>query len=193
MKDLMPLAQILLEPMIKPEDIIKIGKFQKTHALKGELNMISDIDSDYFLEGHPVIIEYEGILVPYYIENIRTKGSTSFLVKIGGVDNEQDASKFVNKEVAILKKDAEEWLDDSLIDSNDLKGYKVIDTSSDIELGEIERIDDSTSNLLFIVKEENGEEIFVPANEDFIIEIDEENKIIKMNLPEGLVGLNKKE
>ena len=176
--------------MIKPEEIIKIGKFQKTHALKGELNMISDIDGEYFLEGHPLIMEYDGILVPYYVESLRPKGSTSYLVKISGIDNEEEAAQFVNKEIYILKKNAEEWIGEELIDSNSLEGYKIIDVNSNAELGEIERIDDSTSNVLFIVKNRNEEEIFIPANEDFLIEIDDENRIIKMDLPEGLIELN---
>ena len=179
--------------MILPEDIIAIGKFQKTHALKGELNMISDIDPEYFIEGNPIILDDDGILVPYYIESVRPKGSTSYLVKLKGINSEEEASQFVNKEISVLKRDAEEWLDDELVDTNNLKGFRILDSETRKEIGVLENIDDSTSNLLFIVKEENGNEIFIPANEDFITEIDEEEKIIRMNLPDGLIDLNKKE
>lgn len=178
--------------MIKKEEIIKIGKFQKTHALKGELNMISNIDSDYFSEGNPLIIEYDGILVPYYAETIRPKGSSSYLIKISGIDSEDEAAQFVNKEIYILKKDAEDWLQEELIDSNELEGYKIIDSSSNEIVGIVDRVDDTTANLLFIVSTQNGEEIFIPANEDFVVDIDDENKIIIMNLPQGLIDLNKK-
>lgn len=179
--------------MINAEEIIKVGKFQKTHALKGELNMISDIDPDYYLEGNPMIIEYDGILVPYYVETVRQKGSSSYLVKISGIDSEEAAGEFVNKEIAILKKDAEHWLGDEIIDSNELSGFSIFDSETGEEIGVVENIDDTTVNLLFIVKGNNGEEIFIPANEDFITEIDEGNKIIKMILPEGLINLNKKD
>lgn len=178
--------------MIKKEEVIKIGKFQKTHALKGELNMISDIDMEYFKDGHPLIIESDGILVPYYLESIRPKGSSSYLVKICGIENEEEASQFVNEEINILKKDAEEWLEEEILDSNELIGYRIFDEESG-EIGILERVDDSTANLLFIVKDANDEEIFLPANEDFIMEIDEDKRIIIMNLPEGLIKLNKKE
>lgn len=179
--------------MIREEEIIIIGKFQKTHALKGELNMISDIDPEYFTEGHPLILNYDGILVPYYIETIRPKGSTSFLVKLKGVNNEEEASFFVNKEIGILKKDAESWLDTDLLDSNQLQGFKIINEDKKEEIGIIDSVDSSTANLLFIVKQKNGEEILLPANEDLITEIDLENKLITMILPEGIIGLNKKE
>lgn len=178
--------------MILKEDLIKVGKFQKTHALKGELNMISDIDSEYFEEGNPMIVEYEGIPVPYYVESIRKKGSTSYLVKLEGVETEETASTFVNKEIMILKKDAEEWLGEEIYESDALTGYQVIDSDSKVKIGEIVDVDYSTANLLFIVENEEGDEIMVPANEDLILKIDDEAKSIIMKLPDGLINLNLK-
>ena len=178
--------------MIREEDVIKIGKFQKTHALKGELNMILDIDSEYFLDGNPMIIEDDGILVPYYVETIRQKGATSFLVKIDGINSESEANSFVNKDIYILKNDAEEWLEEEILDSHELTGYTIIDTLSGEKLGVIDDIDDSTVNLLFIIKGDDNELIYIPANEDFIAEINDKDKYIRMHLPEGLIELNKK-
>ena len=56
------------------------------------------------------------------------------------------------------------------------------------ELGEITDIDESTINTLFVI-DNDGEEILVPAQEEFIIGIDQENREILFNLPEGLVTL----
>lgn len=176
--------------MIREEDIIKIGKFQKTHALKGELNMISDVDPQYFVEGNPLIIRYDGILVPFYVDTVRPKGSVSYLVKLQGVNSEEEASEFVNHEIYMLKRDSEQWLEEEYIDSDSLIGYKVIDISTGNELGTVEGIDDSTANILFIVKSSDGEEIYIPANDDFITDIDDEFKLIRMSLPEGLLEIN---
>ena len=178
--------------MIKEDDIIIIGKFHKTHALKGELNMISDIDPDFFLEGNPVIVEYDGILVPYYIETLRPKGSTSYLVKLDGINSEEEAGKFVNKEIGVLKKEAEDWLGEEIIESSDIIGFKIVDIDEKKDIGTIVDIEDTTQNHLFILKNHEGEEIFIPANEDLIKEINEEEKLIYMNIPEGLVDINKK-
>ena len=179
--------------MIRKEDIVTVGKFQKTHALKGELNMISDIDSEYFMEGNPLIVENDGILVPFYVESIRPKGTTSYLVKLEGVNSEEEASIFVNNEISILKKDAEEWLDDTFEDIGELISYSVIEDKTGVEIGRVERIDDSTSNILLILTDKDDEQIYIPFNEDLIVEIDDENQVIKMNLPEGLVDLNTKQ
>lgn len=179
--------------MITRDELYPAGKFQRTHALKGELNMILDLDPEYFLEGNPLIVDYDGIYVPYYIESIRKKGATSFLVKIQGVDSEAEASSFVNKEVFINKNNAEEWLEEELIEQDALVGYKVIDKSSGKEIGEIETVDDTTANLLFIIQTNEGDEIIIPANEDFISHIDDEKKTIEMLLPDGLLDINIKD
>ena len=178
--------------MILAQNLIAIGKFQKTHALKGELNMISEIDPEFFLEGYPLIVNYDGILVPYFAESVRTKGSTSYLIKIEGVDTEEEASQFINKDIFIQKKDSYEWFGEEIQNSEDLIGYKLIDSETYNELGTIVNIDDSTSNILFIVASEEGEEIMLPANEELITEIDNDSKKIIMMIPDGLLDLNRK-
>ena len=45
--------------MIEVNDIVAIGKFQKTHALKGELNAILEIDSEFLEEGNAIIAIHE--------------------------------------------------------------------------------------------------------------------------------------
>lgn len=177
--------------MIKKEELISVGKFQKTHALKGELNMISDIDPDYYAGGNPMIVDYDGIFVPYFVESVRPKGSTSYLVKIKGVDSEAEASNFVNKEIYMLKKDAEDWIDEIIEERDALIGYIVVDSTTGTQLGEIEDVEDSTSNVLLIVKNKDGEELYIPFNEDFIVNMDEDNGIIEMDLPSGLLDINK--
>lgn len=175
--------------MILTSDIRQIGKFQKTHALKGELNMITELDPEYFIEGNPLIVESDGINVPYFVESIRPKGTSSHLVKLQGINSEQEASKFVNKDIYILKKDAEDWIDE-LEEENDLTGYKIIDNQNGNEIGIIEGEINISDNYLFIVKTLKEEEILIPDNDDFIIEIDPETQIIKMELPDGLLDLN---
>ena len=40
-----------------------------------------------------------------------------------------------------------------------------------------------------MVEQEDGEELLVPAQEDFIVEINQEKKLITVELPEGLLNL----
>ena len=59
-------------------------------------------------------------------------------------------------------------------------------------LGMLDHIDDSTINALMVVETPDGNEIYIPYNEDFIDSIDDEKKIIYTSLPAGLVDLNDK-
>ena len=178
--------------MIEHSNISAIGKFQKTHALKGELNAILDIDSIFLEEGNAAIVEIDGILVPFYTASVRPKGSTSFLIRLDGIDTEGEAKNFVNKIIYALKSELASFLDvdeSEITDDEDLIGYQIFDIESNEPIGRITGIDSSTSNLLFIVESADGEEIFVPAADEFIISIDDDKKLIEMNLPSGLIDL----
>lgn len=59
-------------------------------------------------------------------------------------------------------------------------------------IGVVSRVDSSTENLLFVVDTPEGDEVFIPVVDDFIQEINDEDKVIKMSLPDGLIDLNKK-
>ena len=66
-------------------------------------------------------------------------------------------------------------------------GYQLIDKTLG-PIGEIVDINDLTENVLFIV-EHDGEEIMIPAADDLILDIDDENETILMDLPQGLVNM----
>ena len=57
------------------------------------------------------------------------------------------------------------------------------------ELGEVVEVDTATVNTLFVVEQEDGEELLIPAQEEFIVEINQEKKLITVELPEGLLNL----
>lgn len=178
--------------MITEKEIVEIGKFQKTHALKGELNAILDIEPDY-AENNPLIVDIDGIYVPFYTESIRPKGKTSYLIKLKGIDNVDAAAELVNNIIYGLRKDLLGYFDSSeeeIVFDNDLIGYDVEDLTLGI-IGKVKSIEDSTMNILIIVDGPNGE-IYTPYNENFIEEIDYDDKKIVMDLPEGLVHLNEK-
>lgn len=175
--------------MIKEDDIFPIGKFQKTHALKGELNAFLDIDPEFLDEDYALIVDVDGIFVPFYVESWRNKGSMTVLLKLDGVDSEEEARKFVNKTIYANRKDVSEFVGDEDIHAVDgLVGYELIDSPA-TPVGRIVAINDTTANVLMEVEREDGTEIYVPLAEDLILEIDDADKRIVMNLPEGLMEI----
>jgi 16S rRNA processing protein RimM len=55
-------------------------------------------------------------------------------------------------------------------------------------VGSIVDVDETTINVLFVVEYKNGE-ILVPVSEEIVLKIDEKEKIIQLELPEGILDL----
>ena len=60
-------------------------------------------------------------------------------------------------------------------------------------IGKVSGIDDNTANVLLIVERRDGSEIYLPLAEDFIDAIDDDNRTLRMTVPEGLLSINDKE
>ncbi|MCR5313029.1 MAG: ribosome maturation factor RimM [Bacteroidaceae bacterium] len=174
--------------MIRKEDVYQIGRITKTHGLNGEVNfnftddIFDRIDADY------LICEIDGILVPFFIEEYRFRSDTTALVKFEDLDSADAVQFLVNCDVYLENKYVSES-DEDEVSLNYFIGFKMIDGDNNKEIGTITDIDDNTENWLFIVERSNGEEVMIPAHEEFIASIDQENKTMTMDLPLGILDL----
>ncbi|MBK5194729.1 MAG: 16S rRNA processing protein RimM [Proteiniphilum sp.] len=170
--------------MISEKDILQVGRTQKPYGIKGEIIMLfhkaeyAELDREYYF------LEIEGLPVPFFVEEFTFSTNVSVRVKFADVNDEKSASRYVNLDVYLPRELATLEQKQSEDDWNYFVGYTIMDQHG-VNLGTIEEVDDSTQNILFIVKNEEREHL-IPATDDFIAAIDEENKIIEMYLPEGL-------
>lgn len=174
--------------MIRPEEVIRIGKLLKPHGVKGEISMLCENDSfDRSDDCEYLICDMDGILVPFFIDSYRFKSDTSLLIKFDDVDTIEQAERMAGVNVYFPK----EYIDEENIEclpEEFLSGYSI----SDIHLGYIgiiDHVDNSTMNTLLVIKN-SGNEILIPFHEEFIKDVDEDEHRITMELPEGLVQLN---
>lgn len=175
--------------MIEKDDLVPVGKFRRTHALKGELNASVDIDPEFFLEENPALVDIDGIIVPFYIVSVRPKGHETFLVRLDGVESEKDALQFVNKIIYASRSELSEFIGEEFRIADDMSGFRIVDEELG-ELGILDRLDDSTENALFVVESTDGDEILIPVVDAFILSVDDEERIIRTSLPPGLVDIN---
>ena len=87
--------------MITAQEISPIGFLGKTHGVNGEINLITDVDVD-IEELSCIVLDIDGINVPFFFDSIRPRGTESYLVMIDGVDSEAKAAMLVNKKVYAL-------------------------------------------------------------------------------------------
>lgn len=173
--------------MIRKEEVYKIGLFNKPHGIHGELqftftdDVFDRVDADY------LVCLLDGIFVPFFIEEYRFRSDSSALVKLEGIDTAERARMFTNVEVYFPVKHAEEAEDGSLSWSF-FVGFLMEDTRYGV-LGEVVDVDTTTVNTLFVVDTKDGE-LLVPAQEEFILDISREQKLITVELPEGLLNMD---
>ena len=172
--------------MIRKEDVYQIGKLTKAHGLNGEMNFQFTDDVWDRVESDYLICEVDGILVPFFLEEYRFRSDSTALVKFEDLESAEAVRFLVNSEVFLEKKYQEE-LDEDEVSLNYFIGFKMVE--DDTEIGTIIDIDDNTENWLFIVERPNGDEMMIPAHEEFIAEIKQEEKTMVMDLPLGLLEL----
>ena len=61
---------------------------------------------------------------------------------------------------------------------------------NDSLIGILSYVDDATENVLFCVEKPDGNEVLIPASDDFIISVDAKKRKLSVSLPEGLLELD---
>lgn len=174
--------------MIKLEDVYKIGRLGKPHGVKGEISFMFDDDVFDRVEADYLILDIDGILVPFFMEEYRFKGSETALVKFEDIDDESQLQELVGCNV-YFPRDLSDGDEDNITWA-EIIGYKVIDSTDGSKIGRLKAVDDSTINTLFEIETDDGREVLVPANDDLINNVDIKNKEISIELPEGLLDLD---
>lgn len=173
--------------MIKKEEVYKIGIFNKPHGVKGEISftftddIFDRVDCDY------LVCLLDGIFVPFFIEEYRFRSDTTALVKLEDIDTAEKARMFTNVDVYFPVKYVDDAETDNHLSWDFFVGFRVKDTRHG-DLGLITEVDDSTVNTLFVI-DYHGEELLVPAQEYFIVKMDNKKKLMTVELPEGLLNI----
>ncbi len=169
--------------MIKQEEVYKIGRLGKSHGVRGEVSFLFDDDVFDRIDADYLILDIDGILVPFFIEEYRFRSDTTALMKFEGIDTQERARELTGCDVYFPRNLAAS--DDDSISWSAIVGFDIIDASTDKSVGRIASIDDSTLNILFCL--EDGH--LIPASEDLITQIDQQARTITMHLPAGLLDL----
>lgn len=166
--------------MIEQSELIHIGTMRRPHGKSGELQC--QMDNDYWDEAEAdfLILLLDGIFVPFRVEDWRGKGADSLIFRLKGVDTEVKALRLVNTEAYMLRRDLNEEAEE-MMTWQDLVGYEVLNGEHVVQ-GKVATVNESTINTLL----EMADGRLLPIHEDLIIEIDEPQKRIILDLPEGL-------
>ena len=169
--------------MIKREEVYKIGRLGKAHGVKGEVSFQFDDDIFDRVDADYLVLDIDGILVPFFMEEYRFRNDTVCLVKFCDIDTQQRAQELTGCDVYFPRALAEEAEEMPSLAS--LVGFDIVDASDGKTIGHIAAIDDSTQNILFEL--EDG--TLIPASDELTVDIDVNKKEIIMNIPIGLLDI----
>ena len=171
---------------MRKEDCYFLGKITRRHGLQGNVFLKLDTDQPEMyskLEG--VFVEVNGLLVPFFIAKqqwskgdtliISFKNSTEALV-------EQSLGKDVFLPLSTLPK-----LSGNKFYYHEVVGFEIREEDGK-SCGNVVSVNDQTAQHYFIL-DLAGKEIIIPIIRDWILEVNREEKFIKMTLPEGLMDV----
>ena len=165
--------------MIDIKDVFRIGVLGKTHGVNGEMNFTFEDDVFDRVNADYIILMLDGILVPFFIEEYRFRSDERALIKLEGIDSAERAREFVGTEVFFPYALTDGQREEMLRWTNFI-GYMIED------IGHIDSVDETTENVLFEVKRKDNTKILIPAVEEWIKDINHEERKIIMTVPKGL-------
>ncbi|HRD57104.1 MAG TPA: 16S rRNA processing protein RimM [Ferruginibacter sp.] len=164
----------------------KIGKFAASHGLDGTLVLLHSLGKKTALNGLETLFiqESKDNFMPYFIETTSVKNDAEVYVKLEGINNKELARKYSPKEVWITAEDFEKFAAKSSPIS--MLGYDLID--GNINLGEIIEVLEQPHQILCTILYK-GNEALVPVHEANLIKMDQKNKKVYVEVPEGLLDI----
>ncbi|MGN0002085.1 MAG: ribosome maturation factor RimM [Sphingobacterium composti] len=170
------------------EESFYIGYVSKTRGLKGEVQLFFEFEDYDELDLDVIFLEVNKKLVPYFVDAIKLQKNSTAYATFEDVDHIDKAQAIVRRKM-YLPNDKMPERDPDDFRYTDLVGFLVIDEEHG-ELGEITEVREMPQQFIATV-DMDGKELMFPLSEDLILDIDAEEEVIEVDLPEGLVDLYK--
>lgn len=166
------------------KQLLEIGQIVNTYGIKGYLKVVPYTDDiTRFEQLETIYVENKKELKEYTIEEVKYSKNL-VLLKLKGIDDINVAQGYKNCFLKIDREKAVHLPEDTYF-IVDLIGLEVYSTQN-IRLGEIVDVFPTGSNDVYVVKDELGKQILLPAIQEVIKEVDITNKKMIVHLIAGL-------
>ncbi len=161
--------------------LLEIGYLGKPVGYKGHItaHFFDNLDIQF---SEFIFISQDGLPVPFKLTTIDDSSNPAQL-KIQGVDQKEDAMLYKGLALFIEKENVE-------VQEEEHSGYLDFEIEHKSEIiGRIRSTENHGQNILAQVELTNGKLVFLPLNEDLILSIDSQKKVLRMEIVEGLLEL----
>lgn len=171
---------------MKKDDCYLLGKITRRHGLKGNVVLKLDTDQpEIYQKLSSLFVEINGLLVPFFIEHAQWSKQDALTISFKNATEqliEQSLGKNVFLPLSTLPP-----LTGKKFYYHEVIGYEIREEDGK-SCGNIVSINDQTAQHYFMLALAD-KEIIIPIIKDWIIEVNREEKYIKMQLPEGLMDV----
>jgi 16S rRNA processing protein RimM len=167
------------------EQLLEIGQIVNTYGIKGFVKVVPFTDDiTRFEDLKKVYLQTKKGLETIEIEEVKYS-KNMVLLKIKGIDDINIASLYKNCYLKIDRKDAVKLPEDSyfIVDLLEMEVY----TDEGTYLGKIDDVYPTGSNDIYVVKNDEGKQILLPAIGQVIKTVDVQNKKMTVHLLDGLI------
>lgn len=169
------------------EDMLRVGVIASTHGVKGEVKVFPTTDdAARFKQLKEVLLDTGKERLPLTIEHVKFF-KNMVILKFKGYDSINDIEKYRSKDLLIFRENAVELGPDEYF-ITDLIGLEVM-TDQGETLGVMKDVLETGANDVYVVELESGKELLVPAIGECILDVNLEERTMKIHLLEGLLEL----
>ncbi|HUZ62068.1 MAG TPA: hypothetical protein VMU83_25055 [Hanamia sp.] len=166
----------------------KIGKLAATFGVDGQLVLEHNLGKKTSLKGLEIIFveEKKDSFLPYFIASTKTKSDKEIYISLEGIDSKEAAHALIKKEVWMSEDDFKKFAANAAPIS--FLGFMIINDKK--ELGQVIEVIEQPHQLLCTIVID-GYEVLIPIHENSLEKIDKKNRILYVNLPDGLLEIYK--
>jgi 16S rRNA processing protein RimM len=169
-------------------DLLLVGRVARPHGNKGQVvvNLETDFPQERFVEGRVLVIEQAGRTAERRIASVRFQHGRP-IVAFEGVDTMNDAESLAGAELKVATSEIAPLPTDTYY-RHDLVGCEVQDTAGRT-IGTVTDVQGPLERSLLVIGE-GRDELMIPMIEGIVVRVDPGERVIVVELPEGLAGLN---
>jgi len=169
---------------VDKDGLFPIGKIIGAHGIKGNLKVLSYAETvSVFTAGKVILVRNKNGQQKAYSIQWASPYKKGALLSLNEINDRDQAEILAGSEIFIRKSDLPK-LEEGAYYWFDLIGLFVWTTDGQM-IGRIESIIDTGSNDVYVVKNKDSETL-VPAIESVVLEINLNQHIMRVNLPDGL-------
>ena len=168
------------------ENYFKIGRLVASHGLKGEMVLAHSLGQKSTLKGLETIFveENKDTFLPYFIRGTKIKNDSDTYISFEGIDSKEATRILIKREVWLNEKDFKKFAAGAAPIS--LLGYMIIDNGK--EIGEVVEVIEQPHQILCKIMLDDKEAL-IPVHEDSLKKMDNKNRKLFLEIPDGLLDL----